>query len=125
MLDWLEPWLDLDRIRAEPHRWVTFWTRECAAELLPREWLRWAMSEVQALRKVTPGAPVDNQLVTYLVDYDVFVTADRTFAECVEVARPHSPAPLATTSTSPAGSAAVDHLLNVFDAQAASTKVIG
>jgi hypothetical protein len=117
MLDWLEPWFDLDRIRAEPDRWVTFWTRECAAEYLPREWLRWAMSEVQALRKVTPGTPVDNQISTYLVDYDVFVTADRAFAECVEAARPYSPIPLAITSTSPAGSAAVDHLLNLFDAQ--------
>lgn len=113
-LDWLEPWLDLDRIRAERPRWVTFWTRECSPERLPREWIRWAMREVQALRKVTPGTPVDNQICTYLFDYDVFVTSDRAFSECVEVIRPHSPAKIASTSVSPAGDAAVGHLIQLF-----------
>ncbi|WP_212841662.1 hypothetical protein [Catellatospora sp. IY07-71] len=117
-LDWLEPWVDLNRVRAEHPGWIAFWTRECLMERLPREWLRWAMSEVQALRKVTPGTPVDNQIATYLIDYDVFVTGDRAFAECVEVIRPHSPASLATTSVSPAGDGAVDHLLGLFEKSA-------
>ena len=50
-LDWLEPWIDLNRIRAERPRWVHFWTRECSAERLPREWLRWAMREVRLFEK--------------------------------------------------------------------------
>jgi hypothetical protein len=64
--------------------------------------------------EVTPGTPVDNQISTYLVDYDVFVTADRAFTECVELLRPYSPARLARTSVSPVGRAAVDHLLDLF-----------
>ncbi len=118
VLDWLEPWFDIKRIRREFGRWVSFWTRDCSTERLPREWLRWAMCEVQALRKVTPGTPVDNQISTYLVDCDVFVTADRGFAECVELLRPHSPVPLTATSVSPAGTAAVDHLLHVLQRNA-------
>ncbi|MDQ7903537.1 hypothetical protein RB614_03290 [Phytohabitans sp. ZYX-F-186] len=114
-LDWLEPWLQLNRIRSERPQWITFWTRECAKERLPREWLRWAMGEVQSLRKVTPGTPVDNQIATYLVDYDYFVTGDRAFAECIEVIRPHAPAQIAATSVSPAGKGAVDHLLELFE----------
>jgi hypothetical protein len=113
-LDWLEPWLDLNRIRTERSRWVHFWTRECSAERLPREWLRWAMREVQALRKFTPGTPVDNQICTYLFDHDIFLTSDRAFADCVEVIRPQAPAALASTSVSPAGSGATDHTLELL-----------
>jgi hypothetical protein len=113
-LDWLEPWLLLKRIRAERHQWIKFWTRECSTEQLPREWLRWAMQEVQALRKVTPGTPVDNQICTYLIDYDIFVTSDRAFADCIETIRPHSPVEIASTSVSRAGSDAADHLLDLF-----------
>lgn len=113
-LDWLEPWFDLSRIRREPGRWVSFWTRECGTDRLPREWLRWAMSQVRAVRTVTSGAPVDNQISTYLVDYDVFVTADRAFVDCVDMLRPHSPVPLAKTSLSPTGAAGVEHLINLI-----------
>jgi hypothetical protein len=114
-LDWLEPWLELDRIRSEHAKWIAFWTRDCEKERLPREWLRWAMREVQALRKVTRGTPVDNQISTYLMDYDIFVTGDRAFAECIEIIRPHSPAQIAATSVAPAGSGAIDHLLELFE----------
>jgi hypothetical protein len=114
-LDWLEPWLKLDRIHDERPKWVTFWTQECAKERLPREWLRWAMREVQALRKVTAGTPVDNQIATYLLDYDIFVTGDRAFVDCIDVIRQHAPARIAASSLSPAGSRAVDHLLELFE----------
>ena len=53
---------------------------------------------VQALKKVTPGTPVDNQIATYLTDFDTFVTADRGFAECVEALRSFSPCRLASTA---------------------------
>ena len=113
-LDWLEPWLQVDLIRTRRAHWIGFWTRECSAERLPREWIRWAMQEAQALRKVTPGTPVDNQICTYLFDYDIFVTGDRAFAECIELIRPYAPAPIASTSVSPSGGDAVDHLLGLI-----------
>lgn len=113
-LDWLEPWLDLERIRSEPASWVSFWTREVSKEHMVRQWIRWAMTEVQAVQKVTAGTPVDNQIATNLVDFDVFVTGDRRFAQGIDLMRPYSPAPLAQASVSPAGHGAVDHLLEVI-----------
>jgi hypothetical protein len=113
-LDWLAPWLDMRRIRADRAGWVEFWTREVSMKQLPREWIRWAMAEVQATRKVTSGTPVDNQISTYLPDFNIFVTGDRAFSEGVEFMRPSAPVPLARASLSPAGAAAVDHLLDLF-----------
>lgn len=112
-LDWLEPWLDLERIRTERSRWISFWTREASKEHLVREWIRWAMKEAQTLHKVTNGTPVDNQIATYLVDCDLFVTGDRGFINCIDLIREHSPVRLAHTSLSPGGSGAVDHLIEV------------
>lgn len=115
MHDWLAPWLDLSYIRTHRSDWVSFWTREVEKGNLPRDWIRWAMTEVQAVKKVTPGTPVDNQIATYLFDFDMFVTGDRAFIDCVEAIRPHAPRALAETSVLPAGAAAVDRLLEVID----------
>ena len=114
-LDWLGAWIDLDKIQSDPAGWVSFWTRQVSAERLPREWVRWAMNEVQATRKVTSGTPVDNQIATYLPDYAVFITSDRGFAECIEALRPSAPVPLAMTSIAPAGAAVVEHVLAVLE----------
>lgn len=113
MDEWLGPWLDLGYIRTHRSEWTSFWTREVQRERLPREWVRWAMGAVQALKKVTPGTPVDNQIATYLTDFETFVTADRGFADCVETMRPYAPCALASTAVVPAGVAAVDGLLKV------------
>lgn len=114
-LDWLEPWLNLDKIRNDRESWISFWTREASERRLVREWIRWAMTEVQALHKVTNGTPVDNQIATYLVDCDLFVTSDRGFVNCIDLLRNHAPEPLAQTSLSPGGRRAVDHLLELFN----------
>lgn len=97
---------------------MTFWTREVLAEHLPREWIRWAMTEVQALKAVSPGTPGDNQIATYLTDFDILVTADSGFATCVEILRPHAPRPLAATVVVDGGGAAVDDLLRIIAANA-------
>lgn len=112
--DWLAPWLDLRRVRRERDVWVHMWTREVMAKHVPREWIRWAMSEAQALRKVTPGTPVDNQIATYLVDFSVFLTSDRGFGDCLEMLRPHAPVSLATIERSPGGIAAVEFTLDLL-----------
>lgn len=112
--DWLAPWLDLRRVRGEPDVWVRMWTREVDSKRLPREWIRWGMREVQALKKVTPGTPVDNQIATYLVDYDVFLTSDRGFGQCIEWLRPYAPSPLALVEVAPGGPGAVEYMLDLF-----------
>jgi hypothetical protein len=44
---------------------------------LPRSWLRWAVRTSQATRNTSSGTAVDNQISSYLVDADIFVTADK------------------------------------------------
>ena len=114
-LDWLGPWLDLGYIRTHHSEWMTFWTRE-VLEHRPREWIRWAMTEVQALKAVSSGTPGDNQIATYLIDFDIFVTADGGFAACVEILRPHAPRPLAATEAVDGGGAAVIDRLRIIAA---------
>lgn len=114
--DWLGPWLNLPMIRSQHDAWLHMWIREVDTAQLPREWIRWAMREVQAVRKVTAGTPVDNQIATYLPDFDMFVTADRGFAQCIDAIRGHAPTKLSEVSAAPAGAKAVEHLLRLFEA---------
>jgi hypothetical protein len=53
------------------------------------------MAATQALRSTSRGAPGDNQLATYLVDADLFLTNDKIFADLVGEMRIHSPVKLA------------------------------
>ncbi|MGY1727820.1 hypothetical protein ACI79J_12700 [Geodermatophilus sp. SYSU D01062] len=114
MLDWLGPWIDLEVLRRDRQGWVEFWTRQVAPEALPREWIRWAVPELQALRKVTSGTPVDNQIATYLCDFDVFVTSDKGSADCINLMRPHAPSKIAQVSVAAAGRAAVAHVVDLL-----------
>lgn len=113
-VDWLGPWLNIEMIRSDRASWVSFWSRDVVPERMPRTWIRWAMAQLQAVRKVTNGTPGDRQIATYLIDFDVFVTSDRGFAHCIDAMRPHSPATLAEVSQSPAGRDAVANLLSVL-----------
>lgn len=114
MLDWLGPWIKLDVLRRDRAGWVEFWTKQVTREALPREWIRWAMTELQALRKVTSGTPVDNQIATYLCDFDLFLTSDKGFADCVDLMRPHAPSKIAQVSVAAAGHAAVAHIVDML-----------
>jgi hypothetical protein len=69
------------------------------------------MAEAQATRTTSRGTPGDNQLATYLVDVDLFVTNDKVFVDLVDAMRPHSPAQLAEARRSPSGSEALTFVL--------------
>lgn len=113
MLDWLGPWVDRRAIARDVAGWNSFWTREVSAVELPHEWLHWGMSIVQATRTNTDGTPVDNQITSYLPDYDYFLTADRVFVDCVRLVNEHSPVRLATPLRTPGGATAVAHILQI------------
>jgi hypothetical protein len=72
------------------------------------------MSEVQATRAPTPGTPGDNQLATYLLDVDLFVSSDKALVDLVEAMRPHCPAPLAKTVRSPANGDALTFAVDLI-----------
>jgi hypothetical protein len=115
MLDWLGPWVDRRAIALDVAGWNAFWTREVSAAELPHEWLHWGMSAVQATRKNSDGTPVDNQITSYLPDYDYFVTSDRVFVDCVRLINEHSPIRLAAPLRTPGGNAAVAHILEILE----------
>jgi hypothetical protein len=73
------------------------------------------MAETQATRTTSRGAPGDNQLATYLVDVDLFVSNDKVFVDLVDAMRPHSPVQLAEARRSPSGSEAVTFMLAVLE----------
>lgn len=81
--DWLAPWVDIEAIRRDRTSWNRLFLYDLSSDRMRRNWLRWAFRIVQASRRTTPGTPGDNQLASYLIDADRFVTADRGFADAV------------------------------------------
>lgn len=75
------------------------------------------MAEAQATRTYSTGTPGDNQLATYLVDVDTFVTTDKVFTDLVAAMRDHCPAPIATVQRAPAGHETLPFVLEWMLAQ--------
>jgi hypothetical protein len=94
-LDWLGPFVDLRRIAEERRSWNHLWLHEVDVKELPLEWMRWAVSVLQGVRKVTPGTPGDNQLSVYCYEADLLVSADKAFVEIINRVRQDAPAPVA------------------------------
>lgn len=88
--EWISCYVDLNKIDFRSGDWVKFWLHDCQREQLPRQWLRWAVSFLQAFRKTTDGNPADIQLAQYVPECDVFVTADKNLGwvlnECKQYA---------------------------------------
>jgi hypothetical protein len=94
-LDWLGPFVDLRRVDTDRRSWNHLWLHEVDVNELPREWIRWAVSFLPGVRKVSPGTPGDNQLSVYCYDADLFVSADKAFAEIINRVRRDAPARVA------------------------------
>ncbi len=82
--EWLEPWVDLAAMRRDLPSVTRLFLYETDSSRLPRSWLRWALQTLHATRRTGPGTPVDTQIGSYLVEADVFVTADKAFAATVQ-----------------------------------------
>jgi hypothetical protein len=81
--EWLEPRVDLAAVLRELPSFARLLLYETEADRLPRNWLRWAFSTLQATLRASPGTPADTQIGSYLKDADCFVTADKTFVAIV------------------------------------------
>jgi hypothetical protein len=112
--DWLTPWIDVPAIRSDQSSWTRFWTREIEVAAVPREWIRWAMAQVQATRTWSNGTPGDNQISTYLLDVDLAISTDKVFVDLAGRMRAHSPAPLAEVHRAPAGSGTLDAVVTLI-----------
>jgi hypothetical protein len=97
MTDWIEPWVDLGKLRSSPESFVHMWLDEARVADVPRNWLNWAVNFVQLTAKVGSGNPGDAQQASYLVDCDLFLTADRRFVGVLERVREDAPFSFAET----------------------------
>lgn len=113
--DWILPLVQLPRAPLTDRSWVRFWLYDTIPEHMPRWWIREACNLLLSLRKVSPGAPCDAQLATYLFSADVFVTADRVLADALGVCRECAPHPMAQTCLVRAGIEGVTELLQRLD----------
>jgi hypothetical protein len=93
--DWLKEMLDLDSMRKDESAWHKFWLYEVQEKRMRRFWMRWSTELFSALRRVSPGTSVDQQLSTYLIGADHFITADKTFNEILTKCRQYAPVAIA------------------------------
>lgn len=87
MLDWIEPYVDMARLRSESSSFTSMWLEEADITEVPRNWLNWAVDLVQSSAKISPGNPADAQHSAYLLDCDLFLTADARFVAALERVR--------------------------------------
>ena len=93
--DWIGAYIDLSKLRSSPEDFTKFWLYDVDRDALPRNWLRWAVNLVQSGFKVTAGNPVDEQHSAYLLDCDIFLSADTRYVSILEIVREDSPFGLA------------------------------
>lgn len=97
MTDWIEPWVDLGKLRSDPDSFRQMWLEEARIDDVRRNWLNWAVDLVQSTSKIGSGNPADAQHASYLIDSDVFLTADSRFVDILERVRDDAPFTFART----------------------------
>ena len=89
--DWVGAYVDLVRLRSNPEDFTQFWLHDVDRDAVPRNWLRWAVNLVQSGFKITRGNPADEQHSSYLLDCDLFLSADAKYISVLEIVREDSP----------------------------------
>jgi hypothetical protein len=92
-----------------------FWLKDIEIGRMPRSWLRFALEYQQRFHKVTDGTPADAQLATYLVDADLFFSADKNFVRMAQRCASEAPFQIAETQLVPGGAAAVQAVLRELE----------
>jgi hypothetical protein len=93
--DWASPFLDLRLIEADRASWEQFWLDDLPEYCIPTIWVRATFGDHQALRGNSSGTPADNQIVSYLINADLFLSADKAFIASIDDLRQHCPWQLA------------------------------
>ncbi len=89
--DWVGAYVDLRALRADPTEFTRFWLSDVSLQAMPRNWLRWAVSIAQTQYKVTGGNAADEQHSSYLLDCDLFLSADASFIQVLQDVREDAP----------------------------------
>lgn len=122
--DWLSPFIPVDEAFTSSAAWTEFWLHLTSKTALPRHWLRWAHSFVQRFRKVSSGSPGDAQLLTYLIETDVFITADKALLQILEEIRPFAPCELPVGVLVAAGPEAAEDLVSMLERKEIQTSTL-
>lgn len=94
-VDWLSAELDFGKALHSAASWYQFWLFDVREEAMPRRWLRFSSGLLQQFSGWSRGTPGDNQISTYLMDADRFITADTGLSRIVEKLRSDAPFPVA------------------------------
>jgi len=89
--DWVGAYVDLARMFADPSDFLKFWLVDVVLQEMPRNWLRWAMTLTQADYKISSGNPADAQHAAYLLDCDLFLSADMRYVAMLDAIKEDAP----------------------------------
>jgi hypothetical protein len=79
--DWLKERLSPQVVSFQCAPWIAFFLEEMKLENVPRLWVAGAYEVLQPYQKITSGTACDTQLSHYLIDADIFITADKRLFE--------------------------------------------
>jgi hypothetical protein len=89
--DWIGAYVDLAKLRENRDDFTQFWLQDVELLKIPRNWLRNTVGIAQSDFKVTPGNPADEQHSAYLLDADLFLSADSRYVSMLTLVRNDAP----------------------------------
>ena len=89
--DWVGAYVDLSSLRNDRADFTRFWIEDISVSNIPRNWLRCAVRVAQSYYKITSGNPADEQHSAYLVDCDLFLSADNRYISKLNFIRDSAP----------------------------------
>ncbi len=87
MRDWLESYIDSRTATAEPDDFRRLWFNDLEVSDVRRDWLRFAVTYTQTRFKIQDSNARDDQHCAYLVDADLFLSADRRLIDVLQIVR--------------------------------------
>ncbi|MDA2892598.1 hypothetical protein PDG61_16885 [Mycolicibacterium sp. BiH015] len=89
--DWIGSYIDMRSAIADPVSFATLFLEELTPEEVPRDWMRAAVAYTQTATKIGLGNPRDEQHSAYLVDADIFLSADKRLVDVLNEVRRQAP----------------------------------
>jgi hypothetical protein len=89
--DWCGSYIDLDRATSDSSDFGRLWLDDVHLTDVRREWLQSAVRWTQTQMKISASNPVDEQHTAYLIDADIFLSADRNLVRALEEVHDQAP----------------------------------
>lgn len=113
--EWFAAYIDLGRVRSDAANYRKLWLDELEPLDVRREWLRFAVGYAQLVRKVKRSNALDAQHTMYLVDADLFLSADSAFIEVLKDVRRQAPFAFAEPVRVTHGKSWTDSIVGVLE----------